>query len=116
MTDLPRTARGKRPAFHENASIDRLVGIVFALMSEVGVLRDRVDTLELLGERAGWLGAGELDAFVPDQPTRERREACARRISAACSTSLEAEIEGLEQDGDYWETVKGIETARAEGA
>jgi hypothetical protein len=74
------------------------------------VLRDRVDTLELLGERAGWLGAGELDAFVPDQPTRERREAMREAYLGRVLHILEAEIEGLEQDGDYWETVKGIET------
>lgn len=106
---LPRTARGKRPAFHDNPSIDRLVSIVLALTSEVSVLRDRVDTIELLGTQAGWLGEGTVDAFVPDQPTRERREAAREAYLDRVLHIMQAEIEGLERDEDYWTTIGEIE-------
>lgn len=109
MTPLPRTARGKRPAFHENASIDRLVAIVLALTSEVSVLRDRLDTVELLGRQAGWLGEGAVDGFVPDQPTRERREAAREAYLGRVLHILQAEVAGLERDEDYWATIAGIE-------
>ncbi len=110
---LPRTARGKRPAFHDNPSIDRLVTIVLALTSEVSVLHDRLDTVELLGTQAGWLGAGAVDAFVPDQPTRERREAAREAYLGRVLHILKAEIEGLERDEDYWATIGDIEGGKA---
>ena len=110
MTDpLPRTARGKRPAFHENGAIDRLVAIVMALTSEVSVLRDRVDTMELLGSQSGWLGQGAVDAFVPDLATRERREAAREAYLGRVLHILRAEVEGLERDEDYWTAIGEIE-------
>ena len=110
MTTLPRTARGKRPAFHDNPSIDRLVAIVLALSSEVSVLQDRLDTVEMLGMEAGWLRAGAVDTFVPDQQTRERRETAREAFLGRVLHILKAEIEGLERDEDYWATVGRIET------
>ena len=109
MTTLPRTARGKRPAFHDNPSIDRLVTIVMALSGEVSVLQDRLDTVELLGMEAGWLRAGAVDAFVPDQSTRERREKAREAYLGRVLHILKAEIEGLERDEDYWATIDQIE-------
>lgn len=106
---LARTARGKRPAFHDNPSVDRLVSIILALTSEVSVLRDRIDTVEMLGAKAGWLGAGAVDAFVPDQPTRERREAAREAYLGRVLHILKAEIDGLEQDGEYWASIAEIE-------
>jgi hypothetical protein len=106
---LPRTARGKRPAFHDNPSIDRLVSIVLALTSEVSVLRDRVDTIELIGTRAGLLLEGAVDAFVPDLAVRERREAARDAYLDRVLHIMQAEIEGLERNEDYWATIGEIE-------
>lgn len=106
---LPRTARGKRPAFHENASIDRLVSMVLALTSELSVLRDRVDTLELLGTQAGWLADGAVESFVPDLPLRERREAAREAYLGRVLHIMQAEIDGLGRDEDYWATIGEIE-------
>jgi hypothetical protein len=106
---LPRNARGKRPRFHEDAATDRLITIILALTSEVSVLRDRLDTVEQLGEKAGWLGAGAVDGFVADQPTRERREAAREAYLGRVLHILKAEVEGLERDEDYWATIERIE-------
>ena len=110
---LPRTARGKRPAFHDNPSIDRLVTIILALTSEVSVLHDRLDTVEMLGTKAGWLGEGVVDAYVPDQPTRERREAAREAYLGRVLHILKAEIDGLERDEDYWAMIGEIEGGKA---
>lgn len=109
MTSLPRTARGKRPRFHEHDATDRLIAIVLALTSEVSVLRDRLDTVERLGTAAGWLGPGEVDAFVPDQPLREAREAAREAYLGRVLHILKAEVEGLDAREDYWATVADIE-------
>ena len=109
MTGLPRTARGKRPAFHDDAANDRLIAIVLALTSEVSVLRDRLDTVEILGSRAGWLADGAVDGFVADPPTRERREAAREAYLDRVLHILKAEVDGLSDSGDYWQTIGEIE-------
>jgi hypothetical protein len=55
MSKLPNHVTGKCPAFHADPAIDRLIAMVLSLTREVSVLRDRVDTLEVLGEEADWL-------------------------------------------------------------
>ena len=109
---LPRVARGKRPRFHEQESIDRLIAIVLALTSEVSVLRDRLDTVETLGMRAGWLEAGGVDAHVPDLEERKRREARREaylgRVLAILKAEL-VEIEGEQSQEGYWSTIAEIE-------
>lgn len=108
MNRLPRTAKGKRPRFHEQESIDRLIAIVLALASEVSVMRDRVDTVELLGTQAGWLADGAVDGFVPDAAARARREAAREAYLGRVLHILTAEVEALGDD-DYAATVDAIE-------
>jgi len=50
--------------FFKDPAIDRLLGVVFNLAAELQVLRDRVHVLELLLEKGGVLGSGEIDGFV----------------------------------------------------
>ena len=49
--------------FFPDPAVDRLMGIVFNLASELQVMRERVQVLELLLTRYGALQAGEIDAF-----------------------------------------------------
>ena len=109
MTPIPRTARGKRPRFHEQDAIDRLIAIVLALTSEVSVLRDRLDTVEVIGNEAGGLKPGAVDRYVPSAEVRERRETALEAYLGRVLHILRAEVEGLERDDDYWATVDTIE-------
>lgn len=108
-TPIPRVARGKRPAFHDQPAIDRLIAISLTLASEVSVLRDRLDTIELLGTQAGWLAQGAVDGFVPDHATRIRREEAREAYLGRVLHILKAEVESLDAGGDYWATVAEIE-------
>lgn len=112
---LPHHARGRRPAFHEQASIDRLLAMLLALTSEVSVLADRVRTLEQLGEAAGWLAPDAADLHRPDPAERQRRdaarEALLRRVLAIVHQEL-AELAADAPDNeadDYWRTIDAIE-------
>jgi len=113
---VPKVARGKRPRFHEQDSIDRLVSIVLALTSEVSVLRDRLDTVETLGSRAGWLAPGAVDGYVPgleERKAREaRREAYLGRVLAILKAEI-AELDGEASEDGYWRTIEEIEEGRA---
>jgi len=68
-------AKGKRPAFDEDVTVDRLTSMVLALTAEVSVLRERADTLEHLLVQAGGLGPDAVDQFVPDSDQEAKREA-----------------------------------------
>lgn len=73
MTSLPRS-KGNRPIFLGSPVADDLLAIVMALVGELAVLRERVDTMEhLLGDK-GVLDGGAIDAYAPDQATEEARE------------------------------------------
>ncbi|MEY3267997.1 MAG: hypothetical protein RL480_757 [Pseudomonadota bacterium] len=112
MSPLPRFVAGARPGFHTEPAIDRLVAMVLALTREVSMLRDRVDTLEVLGQQAGWLGAEAVETYVPPLPVRQRREAgreaMISRVLAIMAEEI-ADLEAGETDDSYWATVSGIE-------
>lgn len=113
---LPRHVKGARPAFHVDAAVDRLVAMLLALTSEVSVLSDRVATLERLGQQAGWLGAGAVDAHLPapaDRAAAEaRREAMLARVFHIVAEEL-ADLEAGETSAAYWEAIARIEGGTA---
>lgn len=112
MTPLPRHVSGVRPAFHTDPAIDRLIAMILALTRENSVLRDRVDTLEILAQQAGWLAAGAVEAYVPALDVRQRREtgreAMIGRVLAIMSEEI-ADLEAGATDDRYWSTIEGIE-------
>ncbi|MBD2387047.1 hypothetical protein [Cylindrospermum sp. FACHB-282] len=71
---MPRFAKGKRPIFLENKQTDQLLSIVIALMGEVSVLRDRLDTLERLAEAKGLILRQEIETYEPDTHIIEEQE------------------------------------------
>jgi len=70
-----RKAKGKRPAFAADSQVDRLVAIVTALMGEVAVLRERLDTVERLLERDGAVSRTAIEDYEPDDVVATEREA-----------------------------------------
>ena len=54
-----KKATGKRPAYFEDPAIDRLVSIVMAVVGELAVTRERLDTGEQPAARDQRHGAAE---------------------------------------------------------
>lgn len=71
---MPRFAKGKRPIFLANQQTDQLLSIVIALMGEVSVLRDRLDTVERLAEQKGLILRQEIETYEPDAQIIQERE------------------------------------------
>lgn len=71
---MPRFAKGKRPISLANQQTDQLLSIVIALMGEVSVLRDRLDTVERLAEEKGLILRQEIETYKPDTPIIQERE------------------------------------------
>jgi hypothetical protein len=113
---LPLHVGNARPAFHEDPAIDRLIAMNLALTREVSVLKDRLTTLEKLGEQAGWLAADAIDTYTPAQPEREQREQAREALVARVLAILSQEIDELETSATpsaYWQDVEAIEKGQA---
>lgn len=66
-------AQGKRPYFFSQPDTDRLLSIVMALVAELAVERERLDTLERLLARNSLVRREEVEAFRPSaDEARER--------------------------------------------
>ncbi len=75
-TKLSRHAKGKRPDFFpDEPGAQRLMSIVMALVTEVAVLRERLDTVEHISADKGLLSGEDIEAFSPSLEQREAREA-----------------------------------------
>jgi hypothetical protein len=81
MADVPLT-KGRKAIPHLPESEDQAFSMILALTSELAVMRERIDTLERLLERAAVLDAGAVDAFAPDADAAAARDTLRRRIIA----------------------------------
>jgi hypothetical protein len=81
---LPRTAKGKRPQYFLDPAVDKLHLMVMALIGELSVCRDRLDTVERLIEKHKLFTVQEIEDYIPDLKAdaerTERRLAYLRRI------------------------------------
>ncbi len=66
-------AKGKRPAYFEDPAIDRLLSITMALVGEVSVMRERMDTIERLLEDKGTISRADIDSYTPDRAAGKER-------------------------------------------
>jgi hypothetical protein len=72
---LPRQTKGKRPHFFEDPSIDQVMTFLLELTTEVGVLRERLDTVERLLDSEGSVTRAAIEAYQPDAATEQERAA-----------------------------------------
>ncbi len=73
-----------RIAFFDDPAVDRVLGITMAVAQEVGMVLERLDTMERLLVQSGALQPGALQAYVPDPAVAKQRlvmqEAFATRL------------------------------------
>jgi len=73
---LPRVAKGKKPKYLDDGSIDNLMAMIMTLTQEISVLRDRIDTLEYMLENKDIISNKDFDEFIPSddlETTRKNR-------------------------------------------
>lgn len=75
MRQLERNARGKRPNFYDTPGLDDAMAMIMVLANELSVVRDRLDTVEKVAAAKGIILDAEIEAYEPDQPVLEAREA-----------------------------------------
>ncbi len=81
-----------RPKFFEDPVNDQLLAMITALLGEVCVLRERLDTVERLAEQRGLWRREDVDRFEPgpaaDQARDELRKAALARVFSVLNEEI----------------------------
>lgn len=107
-------AKGRRPYFFDDPAVDKLLAITLALMGELSVTRERLDTVERILASKGQLSEAEIDAFRPDEGAKNARTQMRNEYVARVLRILANELEELEQgqaESAYKETVEKLASA-----
>lgn len=91
-------AKGKRPEFFADPAVDRLTSLAMALMAEVSVLRERLDTVERLLEAKGTVRREDIASYVPDKTAGDERGLATRAFVARVLRGFQQEVEALGAD------------------
>jgi hypothetical protein len=94
-TPLPRTAKGKRPQYFHDPATDRLQSMVVALMAELSVTRDRLDTLERLLEKAGGPTRKMVESFDPTPAVEAERSASRNAYIGRVMRPISRELDAM---------------------
>ena len=90
-----KKAKGKRPAYFEDPAIDRLVSIVMAVVGELAVTRERLDTVERLLDAKGMIARADIEAFKPDRDAGYERGVATREYIARVLRGVPQDMEAL---------------------
>lgn len=96
--ERPKVAKGKRPYFFDDPSVDKVLAIVMALTGEVSVLRDRLDTHEKLAESKIWPTAENVEAFEITEDVEAERDLRRTEYLGRVMRIVTDELERLKRD------------------
>lgn len=71
--ELPRFTKGKRPSFFADPAMDQMMTFILELTTEVGVLRERQDTVERLLAAKGTISRQDIEEYLPDADAESER-------------------------------------------
>lgn len=66
-------AKGKRPAYFDEPALDRMLSMLMAVVGEVSVLRERLDTVERLLDARGTISRADIEGYEPDREAAYER-------------------------------------------
>ena len=91
--ELPRVAKGKKPIYLDERSIDNLMAMIMTLTQEISVLRDRLDTIEKLLINKKSITLEDIETFEPDddliKERKDRRQMLLKRVLLPIDKELE---------------------------
>ena len=93
-------AKGKRPAYFEDPAIDRTLSIVMALVAEVSVMRERMDTIERLLDANGTISRADIETYTPDRSAGKERGLITKEYIARIMRGVQQDMEALEELGE----------------
>ena len=100
LRDPAMKAKGRRPYFHDDPAVDKVLAIAMALAAELSVTRERLDTVERLLADKGILTAAEIDAWRPDAAAKNERATLRNDYVRRILRIIQQELDELEQAKD----------------
>ena len=88
-------SKGGRPYFFEDPAVERVLNITMAVATEVAVLRERLDTIERLLEKGGFLSRADIEAYRPDDEAAAERQLWHARYTARILRVVQQELEAV---------------------
>ena len=85
--------KGQRPEFLGNRNEERMLSMLMAVVAEVSVIRERLDTVERLLEAKGTISRADIEAYTPDLETGLERNRIVRAYIARVMRGLQQELE-----------------------
>lgn len=87
-------AKGKRPQYLDQED-DRILSILMALVGEVSVMRERMDTIERLLDAKGTISRADIDGYAPDLATGRERNLLTREYIARVMRGVQQDMQAL---------------------
>lgn len=101
MTDLDpilragAKAKGKRPQYFDDPALDRMLSILLAVVGEVSVLKERLDTVERLLDAKGAISRADIEAYEPDREAAYERGVATKAYVARVMRGVQQDMEAI---------------------
>ncbi len=103
-----KKAKGKRPKYFAAPESDRMLSILMAVVGELSVTRERLDTVERLLEKNGSIERGDIEGFVPDKDAAFERGLMTREYIARVMRAVQQDIESMAKDEPSLEEISKL--------
>jgi hypothetical protein len=106
MTETPRSERPRKAAgparqsYFDASDVDRVMGVLLALVSEVAAIRERLDTHERLAGAGSAASVEAVEAYRADDIAEDQREAWRDAYIRRLFRVITEDVEDLRRDGE----------------
>jgi hypothetical protein len=91
-------AKGKRPQYFDDPALDRMLSILMAVVGEVSVLKERLDTVERLLDAKGTISRADIEAYEPDREAAYERGLATKEYIARVMRGVQQDMEAMVGD------------------
>ena len=88
-------AKGKRPNYLDTPGDERMLSILMAVVGEISVLRERLDTVERLLDAKGTISRADIESYEPDLETGRERNRIIREYIARVMRGVQQDMEAM---------------------
>jgi hypothetical protein len=90
-----KKAKGKRPQYFTLPENDRMLSILMAVVGELSVTRERLDTLERLLEKHSLIDRADIETYAPDRDAAFERGLMTREYIARVMRAVQQDMESM---------------------
>ncbi len=91
-------AKGKRPEYFDDPEDDRMLSMLMALVGEVSVMRERMDTIERLLDSKGAISRDDIESYAPDREAGQERGEMIREYISRIMRGPQQALQALQED------------------